>query len=182
MIVVIMGVAGAGKTTVGRLLAAYLGFEFAEGDAFHPPANIEKMRRKEALGDSDRWPWLDRLAAQIARWSEERRDVVLTCSALKRAYRRRLIAGRDGVRLVFLNGDPALIDARLKSRQGHFMPPDLLASQFETLELPRPAEAPIVAEVTDPPDAIVLTIARALGHVESQGHGAEASITRDGNS
>lgn len=166
MILVVMGVAGSGKSTIGRRLAEHLGYAFAEGDSYHPAANVEKMSRKIPLEDADRRPWLDRMAAQIDRWQDERRDVVLTCLALKRAYRRRLIGARPGVRLVFLRGEPALIEDRLKDRRGHFMPAELLASQFAALEPPGPAESPIVADVAGPQDTIVLTIARAVGHLE----------------
>ncbi len=165
MIVVVMGVAGSGKSTVGCMLAEHLGFAFAEGDSYHPAANLEKMSRGMPLEDTDRWPWLDRMAAEIERWDRQGRDVVLTCSALKRAYRKRLIGERPEVRLVFLHGAPAVIAARLERRRDHFMPADLLASQFDALEPPDTDEAPIAADVVDPPDALVLTIARALGHV-----------------
>lgn len=162
MILVVMGVAGAGKSTVGQLLAEALGFDFAEGDDFHPPANVEKMRSGVPLDDADRWPWLDRLAGRIDDWRAEGRDTVLTCSALKRAYRAHLIGGRGDVRLVFLRGAPELIARRLAERRGHYMPAGLLASQFAALEPPGPAEAPIVAEVADAPAAIVAAIRRAL--------------------
>ncbi len=163
MILVVMGVAGAGKSTVGRLLAEALGFDFAEGDDFHPPVNVEKMRRGVPLEDADRVPWLDRLAERIDGWRAEGRDVVLSCSALKRAYRARLIGGRGDLRLVFLQGAPELIERRRAARRGHYMPAGLLASQFAALEPPGPAEAPIVAEIADPPAAIVAAIRRALG-------------------
>jgi len=167
MILVVMGVAGSGKSTVGRMLAEHLGFAFAEGDSYHPAANVEKMGRGVPLDDADRWPWLDHMAGKIDRWHGQGLDVVLTCSALKRAYRQRLIGVRPGVRLVFLHGTPAVIAGRLGERRDHFMPADLLASQFDALEPPDADEAPIVAEVDQPPDDLVLTIARALGHVEA---------------
>ena len=167
MIVVVMGVAGAGKSTVGGALADRLGFALAEGDDFHPPANVAKMSRREPLDDADRWPWLDRMAAAIEAWTAEGRDVVLTCSALKRAYRDRLIGRRPGVRLVYLRGAKELIGRRLAGRRGHFMPAALLDSQFDALEAPAPDEAPIVVEVTEPVDRLVLTITRALGHLEA---------------
>lgn len=179
MILVVMGVAGSGKSTVGRRLAGHLGFAFAEGDSYHPAANLEKMGRGMPLDDADRWPWLDRMAAEIDRWHGEGRGVVLACSALKRAYRQRLIGARPGVRLVFLRGAAAVIAGRLEARRDHFMPADLLVSQFEALEPPGADEAPIVAEVADPPDALVLTIAHALGHVEQD---AGTMITIEDNS
>ena len=169
MIVVVMGVAGAGKSTVGRQLAARLGFTLAEGDEFHPRANVEKMRRGEPLDDVDRRPWLESMAEAIDAWLAEDRDVVLTCSALKRAYRERLIGQRPGVRLVFLSGERDVIRRRLESRRGHYMPAELLDSQFAALEPPRADERPIVVEVTEPVDCLVLTAARALGHLEAAG-------------
>ena len=179
MIVVVMGVAGSGKSTVGRQLAAHLGFAFAEGDSYHPAANVEKMEQGTPLEDADRWPWLDQMAAEIDRWQAQGLDVVLACSALKRAYRQRLIAARPGVRLVFLRGTTAMIGQRLGERRDHFMPADLLASQFDALEPPGAEEAPIVADVESPPDQLVLTIARALGHVEA---GQRTMITTEDSS
>ena len=119
MVIVLMGVSGAGKTTVGRLLAEALGAEFAEGDAYHPPENIEKMRRGIPLDDADRWPWLQILATQIDRWLAAGTTVVLACSALKQRYRDVLAKGRPGVRFVHLQGDRALIRLRRDGRQGH---------------------------------------------------------------
>ena len=122
MVIVVMGVSGSGKTTVGQLLADALGAEFAEGDAYHPPANIEKMRRGIPLEDADRWPWLQTLAEQIDRWLAAGTPVVLACSALKQRYRDILAKGRPGVRFVYLEGDKALIRLRLDRRLGHYMP------------------------------------------------------------
>ena len=122
MVIVVMGVSGSGKTTVGQLLADALGAEFAEGDAYHPPANIEKMRRGIPLEDADRWPWLQTLAAQIDRWLAAGTTVVLACSALKQRYRDVLAKGRPGVRFVHLKGDKTLIRLRLDGRRGHYMP------------------------------------------------------------
>lgn len=167
MIVVVMGVAGAGKSTVGGQLAERLGFTLAEGDNFHPPSNVAKMSRRVPLDDADRWPWLDRMAAAIDAWLAEGREVVLTCSALKRTYRDRLIGQRQGVRLVYLRGARELIGRRLEARRGHYMPAELLDSQFEALEPPQEDERPIVVEATEPVDRLVLTIARALGHLEA---------------
>jgi gluconokinase len=146
--VVVMGVSGAGKTTLGRALAEVLGVGFFEGDAFHPAGNVAKMSRGEPLDDADRWPWLDRLAAELARAAADGRGLVLACSALKRVYRDRLRQGARGLRLVYLKGDKAIIRARLDSRTGHFMPPGLLDSQFAALEEPGPDEAPVVIDVT----------------------------------
>ena len=160
MVIVLMGVSGAGKTTVGQLLAAALDAEFAEGDAYHPPKNIEKMRRGIPLDDTDRWPWLEILSAQIDRWLAAGRPVVLACSALKQRYRDVLAKGRPGVRFVHLEGDKALIRLRLDRRRGHYMPAVLLDSQFAALEPPADA---ITVDVTGTPAAIVADIMQRLG-------------------
>lgn len=167
MIVIVMGVAGSGKSTVGRLLAKRLGFGFAEGDQYHPPANIEKMSRQEPLDDDDRWPWLDRMAAAIDQWHSAGQDSVLTCSALKQSYRERLIGQGKEVRLVFLRGEKDLIRRRMEVRQDHFMPTALLDSQFEALEPPGPEEDPVVVQVAEPPERLVTQIARALGRLDA---------------
>jgi gluconokinase len=163
VIVVLMGVAGAGKTTLGRLLAQRLGCDFAEGDAFHPDRNVEKMRAGIPLGDADRGPWLDSLAREIATWRAAGRDVVLACSALKRSYRERLAGGRPGLRFVHLRGDPALLRARLESRRGHFMPAAMLESQLEALEPPAPDERALELDVAEPPERLASEIATWLG-------------------
>jgi gluconokinase len=155
MIIVAMGVSGSGKTTLGRALARELGAEFLEGDRFHPEANVAKMSRGEPLEDADRWPWLDRLAEELARIRRAGGTAVLACSALKRAYRDRLRRGAPELRLLFLKGDKALIRERHRARAQHFMPPGLLDSQFASLEEPGPDEAPIVIDVT-PPVAILM--------------------------
>jgi gluconokinase len=155
MVIVLMGVSGAGKTTVGRLLAQALGAEFAEGDAYHPPENVEKMRRGIALQDADRWPWLQTLAAQIERWLAAGTTVVLACSALKQRYRDVLAKGRPAVRFVHLKGDKTLIRHRLGGRRGHYMPASLLDSQFAALEPPSDA---ITVDVAGTPEAIAGTI------------------------
>ena len=150
MIIVAMGVSGSGKTTLGRALARELGAEFLEGDRFHPEANVAKMSRGEPLDDADRWPWLDRLAEELARVRKAGGNAVLACSALKRAYRDRLRRGAPELRLLFLKGDQAMIRERLRARTQHFMPPGLLDSQFAALEEPGPDESPIVIDVTPP--------------------------------
>jgi gluconokinase len=160
MVIVLMGVSGAGKTTVGRLLAAALHAEFAEGDAYHPPENIDKMRRGIPLEDADRWPWLQILSAQIDRWLAAGKTVVLACSALKQSYRDVLAKGRPAVRFVHLEGDKALIRLRLDRRHGHYMPAILLDSQFAALEPPADA---ITVDVTGTPEAITATIIKMLG-------------------
>jgi gluconokinase len=155
MIVVVMGVSGSGKTTLGRALARELGAEFLEGDRFHPESNVAKMSRGEPLDDADRWPWLDRLAEELARVRKAGGNAVLACSALKRAYRDRLRKGAPELRLLFLKGDKALIQERLRARTQHFMPPGLLDSQFAALEEPGPDEAPIVIDVTPPLEVLL---------------------------
>lgn len=159
MVVVMMGVSGCGKTTVGVRLAALLGAEFAEGDAYHPAANVEKMRAGIPLDDDDRRPWLLTLRRKIGAWLDEGRDGVLACSALEEAYRDVLSGGRDGVHFVYLRGDEELIRARLALRRGHYMPASLLTSQIRTLEEPKDA---IVADITGDPDEIARAIAAAL--------------------
>jgi gluconokinase len=159
MVVIVMGVSGVGKTTVGKLLASALGAGFVEGDAYHPPENVEKMRRGIPLDDADREPWLERLAREIGMWLEEGRTVVLACSALRQRYRDMLMAGRPDVYFVHLQGSEELIRARLAERRGHYMPPSLLSSQLATLETPRDA---IVAEVTGTPEEIAAGVQAEL--------------------
>jgi carbohydrate kinase (thermoresistant glucokinase family) len=146
-ILIVMGVSGSGKTTIAKDLASRLGWPFLEGDDLHPPANVQKMHAGIPLNDSDRKPWLDAIAA----WIDARRAAgepgVLTCSALKHAYRKILVGAREHVRLVYLKGDKALIARRLSERKGHFMPPSLLDSQFSTLEEPTPDEDPITVKL-----------------------------------
>lgn len=158
MIVIVMGVVGAGKTTVGKLLASQFGWEFADADDFHPQSNVEKIRHGIALTDEDREPWLDHLKAALVRWIAERKSVVLACSALKRAYREKLVLGPQ-VRLVYLKGSAALIADRLRSREGHFAGESILASQLADLEEPEKA---ITVDISDAPEQIVAEIKRAL--------------------
>ncbi len=132
-----MGVSGAGKTTVGRLLAGDLVWPFFEGDDFHPPANVAKMSEGIPLTDEDRWPWLDRLRKLISGLVTEGQDAVIACSALKQAYRDRLQQGDKDVVFAYLKGDYEMITNRLAVRQDHFMSPDLLVRQFNTLEEPQ---------------------------------------------
>jgi gluconokinase len=163
MIVLLMGVSGAGKTTVGAQLAAALGATFHEGDAFHPPANVAKMARGEPLNDDDRRPWLVAIAAAMGRAAQAGDGAVFACSALKRSYRDILRGACPNLRLVHLAGGEDLIRDRLAARRGHFMPPQLLPSQFRTLEPPAAAEHAIVVDIAQPPDAIVAAILAALG-------------------
>jgi gluconokinase len=159
MIVVVMGVVGAGKTTIGRLLAEQPGWEFADADDFHPPSNVEKIRRGIPLSDDDRRPWLQRLRQAITQWIAEGRNIVLACSALKRTYRQELDAGPD-VRFVYLKGTANLIAERLRSRQGHFADEQILASQFADLEEP---EAAVTVDIESTPQQIVAEIRQRLG-------------------
>lgn len=163
MIVIVMGVSGSGKTTVARLLAARLGWTMLEGDALHPPANVARMSAGIPLTDADRWPWLHEIAAVIDGWRARGESGVVTCSALKRAYRDILVGERADVRLAFLRGDRALIGGRMAARTDHFMPPAMLDSQFAALEPPGPDERPIVLDIGPPPEAIAARLAAALG-------------------
>ena len=162
LIAVVMGVAGAGKTTIGGELARRLGWRFQEGDALHPPDNIAKMRRGRPLDDSDRAPWLKAIAARIDAWRRDGGGGVVTCSALKRAYRDVIVGHRGDTRLVYLCGTQRLLAERLAARTGHFMPASLLDSQLATLEPPGPDEHPIVASIDAPVEAIVAQNVAAL--------------------
>ena len=151
-LVVVMGVSGAGKSTVGGRIAVLLGLPFRDADDFHPPANVAKMSRGEALSDADRAPWLDAIGAHLAAHAGS--GCVVTCSALKRAYRDRLRAAAPWLRFIFLSGAPALIAARQATRQHHFMPASLVASQFATLEPPAPDERAILLDVAAPAEIL----------------------------
>lgn len=161
-IVIVMGVAGSGKSTVGQRVADLLQVPFHEGDTFHPPANVAKMTGGTPLDDTDRWPWLKAIAAEIDRARDDGKAMVVACSALKRAYRDILIGPRTDVRLVYLRGTRAVIEQRIGGRSGHFMPPALVPSQFAALEEPLPAENPIVVDVTKPPDLLAAEIVARL--------------------
>ncbi len=162
-ILIVMGVSGSGKTTVAAMLAGALGVDFLEGDDLHPRANVEKMKSGTPLTDEDRWPWLRAIAARIDAWRAQRKAGVVTCSALKRAYRDILVDARPQVRLVYLRGAQPLIHARMAARHEHFMPVGLLTSQLATLEEPGPDERPIVVDVGGTPAEIVAEIVRQLG-------------------
>ncbi|HME37039.1 MAG TPA: gluconokinase [Candidatus Sulfotelmatobacter sp.] len=159
MIVIVMGVVGSGKTTVGRLLAEQLGWGFADADDFHSASNVEKIRRGIALDDDDRRPWLESLRAAITQWIAEKRNFVLACSALKRSYRRELEVGLE-VRFVYLKGSAELISERLRSRHGHFAGEEILASQFADLEEPEDA---VTVGIAATPQEIVSEIREKLG-------------------
>jgi gluconokinase len=169
MIVVVMGVAGCGKTTIGKLLAARLGCEFLDGDDFHPPENVAKMAAGTPLADEDRWPWLERLNALL----RERPSAVLACSALKQAYRDRLAQGLERCEYVFLHGSFDLIQSRLEERRHRYMPASLLASQFAALEPPVGA---IAVDVAAPPERCAEVILAALAERRSGATRAQAGV------
>jgi gluconokinase len=153
-----MGVSGSGKSTIATALAKRLAWKFEDGDKFHPASNVAKMSAGHPLTDEDRWPWLQAIANEIDRVCQSGGHVVIACSALKRAYRDLLVHGRGDVRIVFLDGDQALIADRLARRKGHFMPPGLLDSQFKTLERPQAEERPITVSIDAPVESIVSNI------------------------
>ena len=163
MVIVVMGVEGSGKTTTGSILARRLGWPFEEGDALHPPANVARMRAGQPLTDADRLPWLEAVTA----WGEARLDAgengIITCSALKRAYRDIIDRRGRGVVFVFLRGSRDLIAARLGERHGHFMPASLLDSQLADLERPAADEPAISVDIGGPPEAIADEIVARLG-------------------
>ncbi len=158
MIVLLMGVSGVGKTTIGELVAKRLGWRFVEGDDYHPRENVAKMAAGIPLEDADRWPWLDALNQAL----RKERDAVVTCSALKESYRRRLLEGIDHVLLVYLHGSKALIAARIAARKHRYMPASLLDSQFATLEPPaRALRIDVAADVKKSVAAIVAAVSAA---------------------
>lgn len=161
--VVVMGVSGSGKTTVGQALAAALGWRFVEGDAFHPAANVEKMASGHALDDADRRPWLEALAAEIGKDDAAGRSSVVGCSALKRAYRDILRTGAPDVRFLHVHGDVALLADRVSHRPGHFFPAALLESQLATLEPLGPDERGYVVDLAAPVDEMVAEARADLG-------------------
>jgi gluconokinase len=159
MVIVLMGVTGSGKTTIGRLLSKELGWKYYDADDFHPQANVEKMKSGVPLNDDDRRPWLETLSHLIRNCLERGENAVLACSALKESYREFLLVD-ERVKLIYLKGDYALIQKRLNARRGHYMNPKLLDSQFETLEEP---ERDWQVDVSSSPDEIVKTIKSDLG-------------------
>jgi gluconokinase len=159
MIIIIMGVAGSGKTTIARLLAEQLSWTFRDSDEFHPPANIDKMSRGTPLDDTDRRPWLAAMRAAIEAWLRENTNAVLTCSCLKAHYRNTVLVDPARMRIVYLKGSFELIAARLRQRANHFMKVNLLKSQFKILEEPHDA---IAVDVSDSPEMIVQNIRKAL--------------------
>ncbi len=160
--VIVMGVSGAGKTTIAKALATRLGWTFEEGDRLHPKANIDKMKSGQPLDDADRAPWL----AAIGKWIDDRaaagKPGVISCSALKRAYRAQLTGGRPQVKIVYLHGSEALIAQRLAKRDHHFMPPSLLGSQFHDLQQPTPEEGAFLVQIDQTVEAQVREIITGL--------------------
>jgi gluconokinase len=159
LVILLMGVSGAGKTTIGKLLASELGWEFADGDDYHSPENVEKMRNGIPLTDADRAPWLETLHTLIAGWIGSGKSALLACSALKRAYRESLQVAPE-VRILYLKGTPQLLQQRLRSRRGHYMTERMLASQLAALEEP---EGAVVVNVDRSPIEIVAEIRAKLG-------------------
>ena len=168
VVVVAMGVSGSGKTTIGALLAAAMHWEFQEGDDLHPAANVEKMSHGIPLNDEDRWPWLKGIAQVIDGWRAHRQSGVLTCSALKRAYRDVIIGQRKDVVLLYLKGSRDLIARRMAARHEHFMPVALLDSQFATLEEPTEDEHPIVESIDGQAADIVRAVVEELAAREQE--------------
>lgn len=159
---IIMGVSGCGKSTVGEGLGERLGWPFRDGDSFHSPANVAKMHAGIPLTDEDRWPWLAAIASWIAELRAKGEHGIVACSALKRVYRDALRDGHEDVRFVYLQGSKDLIASRLAARKDHFMPPSLLDSQFATLEPPGPDEKPIEVSIDQLPEGIVADAMRQL--------------------
>jgi gluconokinase len=159
---VVMGVSGSGKSTIADRLAERTGWKYEDGDNFHPPSNVAKMSAGHPLTDEDRWPWLQAIAAEIDRACGAGEHVVIACSALKRAYRDVLVHGRNDVRIIYLDGTEALIGERLAQRKHHFMPADLLDSQFKTLEPPAASENAVTVSIDAPVETIVDEIIRRL--------------------
>jgi gluconokinase len=163
MIVIVAGVSGSGKSTVGELLARSLGWPFTDGDSLHPAANVAKMRAGVPLTDEDRQPWLEAVAALLDRRLAAGEPGVVTCSALRRSYRDLLLDGRPAVRIVFLDAPPDLLASRLTTRHGHFFSADLLDSQLAILENPQPAERIVVVAAVGTAEQTALDIAGRLG-------------------
>jgi gluconokinase len=160
---VVMGVSGSGKSSVGEGLAARLGLPFIEGDALHPPENVEKMSKGIPLTDEDRMPWLDTIGGHIAAALSRGEGIVVSCSALKRIYRDRLRAAAGGhLRFVYLDGSRELLTERMGARKGHFMPASLLDSQLKTLEVPTGEPGVVTVDIGGPVDGIVDAAAKAL--------------------
>ena len=174
-VVILMGVSGSGKSTVGALLAQRLHWEFEDADWFHPASNVDKMHKGIPLTDEDRWPWLRAIAAWIDKTRSAGGHGVVTCSALKRRYRDVLIGDRSDVYLIYLKGDETLIARRIATRHEHFMPPSLLHSQFTALEEPSADEMPIIVSIEPPPRQIVDQVLLALNARRGAGSSGASS-------
>ena len=159
---ILMGVSGSGKTTIGEQLARRIGWRYEDADTFHPASNVAKMSAGQPLTDEDRWPWLRAIADEIDRASDAGERIVIGCSALRRVYRDALVHGRNDIRIVYLQGTQALIAERLGQRKGHFMPPGLLTSQFGTLEPPTPDEHAVIVSIDAPVETVVENVLRQL--------------------
>jgi gluconokinase len=162
-VIIVMGVSGSGKSTVAKGISTVMRWEFAEGDAFHSDANVEKMRSGQPLTDDDRWPWLESIGDWISGKEAAGESAVVTCSALRRVYRDLLREGRPQVRFCQVSADPALIGDRLSVRQGHYMPASLLPSQLATLEPLQPDEPGVVVPATGTPEEVQRRAMTALG-------------------
>jgi carbohydrate kinase (thermoresistant glucokinase family) len=173
--VVVMGVSGSGKSTIGEALAKRLGWLYEDGDKFHPAGNVAKMSAGQPLTDEDRWPWLRAIAAEIDRLVAAGEGAVIACSALRRAYRDILVHGRGDIRIVYLSGSQALIADRLGRRKGHFMPPGLLTSQFGTLEAPGADEQAVTVSIDASVETIVDEVLRQLKLPPAGGGAARGS-------
>jgi gluconokinase len=160
MIILVIGVSGSGKTTVGRMLAESLKWDFSDADPFHPRANIEKMSQGIPLNDEDRKPWLEAMQRAIEQWLQDDKNMVLACSALKAAYRQMLLRDKERMRLVYLKGSFEQIQKRLQERRHHYMKAELLQSQFDSLEEP---EEGITVDISESPEVIVQKIKTSLG-------------------
>jgi gluconokinase len=163
MILIVSGVAGSGKTTIGKLIAARLGWEFADGDAFHSEANVAKMESGQPLCDEDRWPWIAAIDAWMDAHIAEGKSAVVACSALAHRYRNALLTGRDQAYMVFLEVSKDEVTARLKARLGHFFPAGLIESQFAEMELPDPDEHAKVVQCVGAPEQLADQIIHLLG-------------------
>ena len=156
MIVLVMGVSGSGKTTIGEALALELGWKYLDADDYHPVANVVKMRAGVPLEDADRWPWLEKINEELVKFQARGKSVVVGCSALKEAYRERLARGLRDFKVVYLRGDFPLIQSRIEARKHRFMPAKLLQSQFDTLEPPKDAiEVDVAGELSESVAAIL---------------------------
>ncbi len=166
MVYILMGVSGAGKTLIGQKLSAKSGIPFYDGDDFHPPENVAKMQSGNPLNDDDREPWLKILGQKISQWNKEG-DAILACSALKKRYREllRRESSEEDIKLIYLKGPKSLIAERISDRSDHFMPEELLESQFEALEEPQKC---ITVSIDQPPDAIVDIIVKKIKELNSR--------------